>query len=228
LLAMNMVADAAMKQKESEPVYFWICSKDGVRHRVEARFIYLAGYGVWVLTDQTETYHQQEQLALFASTDELTGVHNRRTGLALLQQALQEFKGDKGMLTICYLDIDNLKQANDAFGHQEGDSLIRLVTEDIKKHIRRSDFVARMGGDEFLIVFPDCNAEHARLIVQNIVISLEERNQRKEKPYAIGFSYGIESWEPGKTYEDLVALADRRMYYVKRQHHKDDTSGVCI
>jgi len=220
--SMDLVGEAALRGHESTMEVMKVQCRDGNERIVEARFIYLIGHGIWVMNDVTESYQQRERLRFYATTDELTGIHNRRTGITILTAALDECIAQEKNLSICFLDINNLKHANDKYGHQEGDDLLKLIVGDIKTNIRRSDTLCRVGGDEFLIIFPDCTNANAEAIIRKICDSLDERNTRNEKPYPISFSWGIEMHRKGQSVQELVALADRRMYTAKRSFHKDD------
>lgn len=95
------------------------------------------------------------ELKRLASTDSLTGIMNRQTGLDYIQQKIQLCSRYGNIFSVCFIDIDNLKNVNDIFGHREGDRLISTVVVIIKKALRVTDVMCRLGGDEFLIVFPN-------------------------------------------------------------------------
>lgn len=217
--AMDMVGNAALNNRESPPFTMKVLCRNGEERILESRFIYLVGHGIWAFTDITELHRKEERLHLYATTDELTGIHNRRTGIAILERAMEHCRAAKLPLSICYLDINNLKHANDNYGHGEGDALILIVVEAITSTIRRSDTLCRMGGDEFLIVFPECDLPHAEAIVANISNKIGAYNQTGQKSYEVGFSYGMETMQEDQTLLELVALADKNMYAEKRRFH---------
>ncbi|NLW92028.1 MAG: diguanylate cyclase [Syntrophomonadaceae bacterium] len=166
------------------------------------------------------THHKlaEEQLRLYAATDVMTGVLNRRTGLAVLETQLQLCKRNNAQLTVCFVDLNDLKGVNDHFGHAEGDAYIMLVTQAMKANIRDMDTVCRMGGDEFLIIFPQCGRADAEAIYGRIDEELQEYNRQNRKPYIVSISHGTAQIETDNpvTAEDLVSLADSRMYEEKR------------
>ena len=120
--------------------------------------------------------------------------------------------------TICYVDINNLKYVNDNFGHIDGDFMILKVVETIKANLREADVVCRLGGDEFMIIFIDCNETQARTIMERISKALDDYNKKKEKPYPVTISKGFAEYMPGEEInaEELIALADIEMYRDKQ------------
>jgi len=168
--------------------------------------------------DITQHKLAEEQLRLYAATDVMTGVLNRRTGMAVLETQLQLSKRNNIPLTVCFIDLNDLKGVNDHYGHAEGDAYILLVTQAMKINIRDMDTICRMGGDEFLIIFPQCNQVDAELIYSRINQHLNECNQQKAKPYPVSISHGTAEFYTDQllSAEDLVSLADTRMYEEKR------------
>lgn len=166
------------------------------------------------------THHKlaEEQLRLYAATDVMTGVLNRRTGLAVLETQLQLCKRNNSQLTVCFIDLNDLKGVNDHYGHAEGDAYIMLVTQVMKANIRDMDTVCRMGGDEFIIIFPQCSRIDAEVIYSRIDDELQEYNRQKSKPYIVSISHGTAQYDADQSLsaEDLVSLADTRMYEEKR------------
>ena len=176
------------------------------------RGIIIAG---WDITDRKK---YEEELHLYATTDAMTGVLNRRTGLEMLEQQIKISKRRPMKFTICYVDINNLKYVNDNYGHNDGDFMILKVVETIKANLREADIVCRLGGDEFMIIFIDCNEAQARAIMERISKALDDYNKKKEKPYLITISKGFAEFIPGEAInaEELIALADIEMYRDKQ------------
>ena len=160
---------------------------------------------------------QHEKLEVYAYTDPMTGVSNRRTGLMILEKELDLLKARVIPLSICFLDVDGLKIVNDTYGHTEGDFLINFIVSSIKSSVRDIDTVSRMGGDEFLIVFPCCYKSDAREMIEGICDKLEVCNKREEKPFKYSFSYGIiEIARDSKiSANEVIKAVDQKMYYNK-------------
>ncbi len=173
---------------------------------------------VAITRDITERKKFERELVRFATTDELTGVMNRRSGLLLFRQQLQLAKRNDQKLTVCYVDIDFLKLINDIYSHAEGDEVLKTVSSVIKQTIRQIDIVCRLGGDEFLIVFPQATAQQALAIWNRIMDEVDLMNSRKTKPYSISLSRGFAEYDPTdeKSADQLVSIADKEMYAHKR------------
>lgn len=163
---------------------------------------------------ENELKIHQKQLEFYAFTDPMTGISNRRTGLMILEKELA-FVFRKGTpLSICFVDVDGLKMVNDTYGHAEGDLLINFIVSSIKSSIRDIDTISRIGGDEFILIFPDCCESDAKEIVRRIYSKLEEYNSRGEKPFKYSFSFGIIEVTRDTTLSanDIIKVADKKMY----------------
>lgn len=160
----------------------------------------------------------EEKMRLYATTDTMTGMLNRRTGLLALEELVEKAKNYKCKLTICYIDINNLKGINDIYGHYEGDAAIQVVAAILKESLRKSDMVCRLGGDEFLLIFPYCSRTEAEAIWARIEGGVNHFNSRKISPFFITLSHGFAELDPQKdmSVDDLVRLADDEMYRAKR------------
>ena len=180
---------------------------------------------VVVFRDITQRKRAEEELEYFAFTDPMTGVSNRRTGLMILEKELVLVPIKGAPLSICFLDVDGLKNVNDIWGHEEGDCLINVITSSIKSSIREIYTISRMGGDEFLIIFPRCHESEAEQAVRNIRAKLKAYDRKGEKPYKHSFSYGIiEITEASKlSVNDVIKGADEKMYQNKALKKKGET-----
>lgn len=159
---------------------------------------------------------QYEKMEVYAHTDPMTGISNRRTGIMLLEQELSLLSNETP-LCICFIDIDGLKTVNDTYGHAEGDALINFIVSGIKSTISKADMVSRMGGDEFLIVFPNRREMEADKIMKQICSQMAEFDQKGEKPYQHSFSYGIieVTRENALSTDDIIKEVDMKMYQNK-------------
>ena len=150
--------------------------------------------------------------------DSLTKVYNRRSGLAKLARMFTYDERRKVIISLCFIDINGLKQVNDVLGHKSGDELIVSAVDVIKNIIRDYDFVIRLGGDEFLIVFNGITAETAETIWDRIVAAYDKINQEENRPYLISISHGIVEYDNKQKSEldNLIKEADEKMYLEKR------------
>jgi len=129
------------------------------------------------VVDVTEKKIAEQKLREYATYDELTGVFNRRVGIALLEQEIRQSKREVDSFSICFVDVNGLKTVNDNWGHDEGDTLIRLVVRVIQSQLRKGDVLCRLGGDEFLIILRHCNRSNAERIWHRVEQKFEELNR---------------------------------------------------
>src|SRR5690349_21206512 len=105
--------------------------------------------------DTTELAQARERMSSLAFTDALTGLANRTSLGASLEQAVSRARRRSSKIAVLYIDLDGFKQVNDAHGHDTGDALLVETARRLRKHLRASDLIARQGGDEFLVVLED-------------------------------------------------------------------------
>ncbi|MGM0501955.1 MAG: ABC transporter substrate binding protein [Bacillota bacterium] len=170
-----------------------------------------------IIMDVTERKKAEQELLSYANYDHLTGVYNRRRGLVILEQNERIAMREELELTVCFIDINNLKFVNDNYGHEQGDEMIKMVVQVIESQVREIDNIIRLGGDEFLISFPNCSKKQAESIWQRIVEEFKKINQGSDFPYRIIVSHGIAQYSEVDTIENLINLADERMYQEKKE-----------
>jgi diguanylate cyclase (GGDEF)-like protein len=165
-----------------------------------------------------ERKRMEEELKKLAHYDPLTGTYNRGYGLELLQRQIKLAKRSKTSFLLAYTDLDNLKKINDEFGHEEGDKAIAQMANLFQSILREVDIIIRMGGDEFLLVFPDSSLKEIPIIEKRLYVKLTRKNRVSNKPYKIGFSIGFSCYnsEQPKSIEDLMRIADQKMYKNKK------------
>ena len=151
--------------------------------------------------------------------DLLTHTFNRKTGFEIIEQY---FKNDNrrksNHLSVCFIDVNGLKQVNDILGHDYGDELIITVANVIKKTVRENDFVIRLGGDEFLLVFVELESNIAKKVWDRIVQEFNEININENRKYIISVSHGIidSLGLEEKLADKIVKKADEKMYEEKK------------
>jgi diguanylate cyclase (GGDEF)-like protein/PAS domain S-box-containing protein len=162
------------------------------------------------------------ELEMYATTDPMTGVYNRRIGLLLLEEEIHKAKRNQSVLTVCFLDINDLKTVNDKYGHKEGDDLILSVVNIIKENLRVSDIICRMGGDEFLLILLDCNLNQCLEVWDGVQKDIDEKNAKKIKPYLLSVSRGFAEYNPiyPMTLDEIITTADYQMYQFKKKFKK--------
>ena len=155
-----------------------------------------------------------EREKLMADTDALTGVANRRHFYELADAEINRQRRYGHPFTVCYIDIDNFKRINDAFGHGEGDNLLSLIAQSIRTNMRRTDLVGRIGGDEFALLMPETGADVALNVVGK-VHALQDIAAWK-RGLTVTLSIGMVVYlSPPENVEEMIRRADALMYSVK-------------
>ncbi|MBN1413356.1 MAG: diguanylate cyclase [Spirochaetales bacterium] len=161
-----------------------------------------------------------EKLEEASVTDEMTGVFNRRFAYKVMERQIMLARREKSSFVICYMDLDNLKLVNDTYGHDEGDRFITIFVNSLNSLIRGSDYVFRMGGDEFMLYIANTRipeADKLMLRIKEVLLTASIQ----ELP--IDFSYGLAEFdsEGNQTIHDLIATADARMYESKKAKKRE-------
>jgi diguanylate cyclase (GGDEF)-like protein len=151
-------------------------------------------------------------------TDKLTGLYNRKGFFTLAKHRLKIAKRQKSGLLMLYANVDNLKEINDAYGHEEGDNLLKETANILKSIYRESDIIARIGGDEF-VVFPlGTTKAHIEVISSRLQNVINDYNTSREDRYKLSVGIEISAYEPESvtTIDELLAEVDRLIYEHKR------------
>ncbi len=164
----------------------------------------------------------EEKLKRLAHYDTLTGAYNRGYGLELLQRQLKLAKRNKSSLLLAYSDLDNLKDINDEFSHEEGDRVMVQVAKLFKSILREVDIITRMGGDEFLVIFLDGSLKEIPIIRKRLSKELTRLNKISKKPYKVELSTGFSHYDPANplSMDELIRIADEKMYEEKKSKNK--------
>ncbi|HEX6309321.1 MAG TPA: diguanylate cyclase [Longimicrobiales bacterium] len=190
----------------------------------------VAVYGIY--RDITAQKEAEEALRRLSTTDELTGLFNRRGFFLLAEQQLRLAARRHAELLLLFIDIDEFKQINDAHGHLEGDRVLSDVGNVLRSCFRESDIVsrmgdvsgvlARMGGDEFVLLAIDAGTRGEEILTERLHERVRQYNADSGRPYTLSVSVGALRFAPGPdvTIDSLIATADRLMYSQKRHWPK--------
>ncbi|HEY9024740.1 MAG TPA: diguanylate cyclase, partial [Burkholderiaceae bacterium] len=160
---------------------------------------------------------KQNELDRLASHDSLTGLHNRRLFLDRLDHALAHAKRTGRQLALLFIDLDNFKTINDELGHAAGDFVLRALAQRLKHVVREVDTVARIGGDEFIILLDDTDElEGLPIVAHKVLDVLSQPVRRGEADLVVGASIGVSRYPiDGENATELIAAADQAMYRAK-------------
>jgi len=181
-----------------------------------------------VFNDITERKRAEELLKSLSLNDDLTGLYNRRGFFKLAAQNIKMAQRMGTEMMLIYGDLDNLKEINDAFGHLEGDQALIDISHILKATFRESDIVARIGGDEFVILCLNSFEGLAENLITRFGKALNDYQLQSDRSYNLSLSLGIVSFNPQRPYslDDLLAQADKTMYVNKQKRKSNKMIGV--
>ena len=160
----------------------------------------------------------QGELRRMGTSDALTRLTNRRGFLPSAEHRLKVALRTHTTLALMFLDLDGLKQVNDTLGHAVGDGMIAEGAFALRETFRSSDLIARMGGDEFCVLFAADSYASANIALTRLKNALDKANGQEGRAFILSFSAGVAMFDPDApcTLDDLIALADEKMYERKR------------
>ena len=170
------------------------------------------------IEDITERKQLEEKLAAAAITDDLTGLYNRRGLFVLADKMLKLSKRQRKGIFMLYVDLDNLKLINDSFGHEEGDKVLIESANLLREIYRESDIVARIGGDEFVVLPVGTDRDSTDAIISRLQGAVDSFNSRSNLRYELSLSAGIAYYDPESNLSigELLAHGDKSMYEHKK------------
>lgn len=155
----------------------------------------------------------QKKLKEMATTDSLTGLHNRRSIEQAASSAIENHKRNDVAVSVLLCDLDKFKQVNDEYGHQVGDQVLKAFSSLIEDAIRCGDYAARWGGEEFLLLLPNTKAEMAFIVAERIRQQFEQLVVVESlEDLRVSVTIGISEFYAGDTFDHFVARADEALY----------------
>lgn len=166
-----------------------------------------------LLVAQDKLTTTNEDLERVSSTDMVTGLFNRHKMQSVLQEELGRFQRTGSPACLVLIDLDRFKAINDTWGHNTGDQVLQLFSTILQGQIRTSDYAARWGGDEFLLLLPNTRAQDADRVTEGLLNAV-----RTARFPVTDFtvSLGVAPLEPAMALVDWLALTDRCLYWAKR------------
>ena len=219
-------AREAMTSGEALDVEYRVTAMDGSVLWVSARGIPMLGSDgkvqriVGVSRDITGQKRREEGVSFLAYHDSLTGLPNRRLLQDRLNQALYSARRRDGKVGAMLIDLDDFKQVNDSGGHRIGDAVLREAAQRLGSCVRKSDTVARHGGDEFVILVADCRTEtDCQVVAEKVLRVLAQPFEAEGNSYRLGASLGIAVFPAtGADGDTLLRNADAAMYQAKARN----------
>lgn len=211
------------------------------QYEYEVRMKHKEGHWVWVLTrgrvaswtkdgkpllmsgthqDITERKEREEKIRYLATHDSLTGLPSLRLARDRIEQAVFSARRKNMLSAICFVDLDGFKSVNDTLGHDAGDAVLIETGERLKSCVREVDTVARIGGDEFLVVLCELKEkDDAGMVAGKMIEAVRKPYSYKGNEVQVGASVGISIWSPEMDEtdaEELLKKADSAMYAIKK------------
>ncbi len=178
-----------------------------------------------------ERKRSEEVLRSLSLTDDLTGLYNRRGFTILAEQQVKLAHRMKRRMLLLFSDVDSLKTINDTWGHPQGDLALKEIVNVLKETFREADILARIGGDEFVVLVLEASGEREKNLASRLQKTLETHNRQADRRWQLSLSTGIARFDPEApcTLDELIAEADRLMYRQKRNKNgkrpKDSAVG---
>jgi diguanylate cyclase (GGDEF)-like protein/PAS domain S-box-containing protein len=171
--------------------------------------------GLAIVRDITERKRKEDEVALEARQDALTGLPNRRDFDVTLEQEIARCQRYGATLCAAMADIDHFKSVNDTFGHPVGDIVLKSLADFMRNGLRRIDYIARWGGEEFTILFPETGVDVAEDLLNRLRIRIAQ-HIIPEIGRSVTLSFGVTAYGLADMPEDLVNRMDQALYQSKQ------------
>jgi diguanylate cyclase (GGDEF)-like protein/PAS domain S-box-containing protein len=170
-----------------------------------------------VSKDVNDLKRLEEELLNLSLTDELTGLYNRRGFFTLVEQMMKVVRRQQEGAFLLYADLDNLKKINDTLGHHQGDFALSDVAQLLKASYRESDIIARIGGDEFVVIPVGNSGDDTEVITGRFRRNIQDHNEQMGRAFTLSVSIGVAYYDPAapSTVEELLRQAEKMMYSEK-------------
>lgn len=170
-------------------------------------------------------YGELKKLQMDAATDPLTGLYNRRLFNEYFEKELNRARRHSQQIALVIMDLHRFKEINDQFGHPQGDEVLRLAAQTLRKCMRTSDYAFRIGGDEFALLLPQSDADQATALGRRVHTAFEEAVRSLKLGVPVGLDHGVSVYpQDGEQGEVLIRVADERLYRLKHMNHRQPVS----
>lgn len=181
------------------------------------KFLTIISHYAAVAIENAKLYQEIESMAI---TDAITGMYNHRQFQEMLGDEMARFKRYQRQLSLLMIDIDDFKHFNDTYGHQTGDSVLKVIAQIMQQNVRKVDIISRYGGEEFAIILPETSIEDAKIVAEKVRKAVEQNiflNPENNEPLGekITISGGIAACTSGMDKEELIRQSDTALYQSK-------------
>ncbi len=224
LIAEKTVLDGSYAVKDGRFAYRWIFEtaddagillilKEGYELSVEE--LDLVNHSLEILAECLRRGLEYEDLFERASSDSLTGLSNRRVFEDRIIGMMDSAHRYNNPLSMVSMDLDRFKEINDNLGHQKGDEVLKAVAAVLKRAVRSTDLLVRMGGDEFLLVLDNTDLQHGRILAERLCAAVNELNIWADDQTKLGVSIGMSELRKGESLKQWVERTDDILYHAK-------------
>ena len=208
--------ECELRMKHKNGNWVWILEKGQVTKRGEGgKPLLFSGTSI----DVTSRKHEEEKILHMATHDALTGLPSLKLAHDRLNMSISQARRDSSLIAVMFLDLDGFKQVNDTYGHDAGDEVLRVTARRFLSVLRETDTVARIGGDEFLVILTELHSrENALMVAEKLLRVVLEPVYFDDSEATVGASIGISLFpDDGNDMETLIKMADAAMYKVKSE-----------
>lgn len=177
----------------------------------------LVNHSLEILAECLRRGLEYEELFERASCDMLTGLNNRRVFEDRIHGMMDSARRYHNPLTMVSMDLDHFKQINDNLGHQKGDEVLKAVAGVLKRAVRSTDLLVRMGGDEFLLVLDNTDLANGRILAERLCQAVSDLNIKADSESQLGISIGMSELRHGETLKQWMERTDDILYHAKAE-----------
>ncbi|MDK9708709.1 MAG: GGDEF domain-containing protein [Desulforhopalus sp.] len=226
LIAEKTTFDGSFTQKDGRFAYKWIFEsaddagillilKEG--HELSSEDLDLINHSLEILAECLRRGLEYEDLFEKASNDSLTGLSNRRVFDDRIHGMMDSARRYHNPLTMVSMDLDRFKDINDNLGHQKGDEVLKDVASVLKRAVRSTDLLVRMGGDEFLLILDNTDLQSGRILAERLCVAVDELNIWADEKTKLGISIGMSELRKGESLKQWTERTDDILYHAKAQ-----------
>lgn len=226
LIAEKAALDGSFTEKDGRYAYKWIFEtaddagillilKEG--YELSAVELDLVNHSLEILAECLRRGLEYEDLFERASSDALTGLSNRRVFEDRIIGMMDSARRYNNPLSMVSMDLDRFKDINDNLGHQKGDEVLKAVAGVLKRAVRSTDLLVRMGGDEFLLILDNTDLQNGRILAERLCVAVNDLNIWADDKTKLGISIGMSELRKGESLKQWMERTDDILYHAKAE-----------